>query len=77
MEVLVYSNCERVSLTLNGKEIGTSETNRNNKFTAIFEVPYRSGTLLAIGYNGNQVVEEIKLHSAGEAVALRIASDGK
>lgn len=75
MEVLVYSNCERISLTLNGEEIGSSETNRSNEFTASFEVPYQSGTLLAIGYNGNQVVEEIKLHSAGEAVALRIACD--
>jgi len=75
MEVVVYSNCERISLSLNGEEIGSSETNRSNEFTASFDVPYESGTLLAFGYNGNQLVEEVELVTAGEAVALKVACD--
>ncbi len=75
MEVEVYSNCEKVTLSLNGLEIGTAETNRNNEFTASFEVPYEPGKLAVSGTNGGQVIETMKLVTAGEPSAIRIISD--
>jgi len=75
MEVVVYSNCEKVTLTLNGMEIGSGETKRANEFTASFDVPYESGTLVATGYNGDQLIERSELHTAGKAAAIRISAD--
>jgi beta-galactosidase len=75
MEVVVYSNCEKVTLSLNGHEIGSAETNRSNEFTAIFSVPYEPGKLVASGINGDQLIETMELVTAGEPAAIRIISD--
>lgn len=75
MEAVIYSNSERVCLSLNGREIGTSETNRDNEFTAIFKLPYEPGLLVATAYEGEQVVESFELTTAGEPSALRITAD--
>lgn len=75
MEVVVYSNCEKVSLSLNGKVIGSAETSRSNEFTARFEVPYKPGKLVATGFQGDRVIETMELVTAGEPAALEIQSD--
>ena len=45
LDVDVYSSCESVELYLNGKSLGRKETNRANRFTATWRVPYQPGTL--------------------------------
>jgi len=75
MEVTVYSNCERISLSLNGEEIGSSETNRGNKYSASFQVPYEAGTLVATGYIGDQEVDRFQLSTAGKAASVRVTAD--
>ncbi|HWV66562.1 glycoside hydrolase family 2 TIM barrel-domain containing protein, partial [Chitinophaga sp.] len=75
LEVEVYSSCEEVMLFLNGRSLGRKATNRSNKFTAIWQVPYEAGTLKAIGYNKGREAGGAILQTAGEPVKLAMAAD--
>jgi beta-galactosidase len=65
----VYSACETVELLLNGESIGTKVAER---CVATFEVPYRPGTLQAVGSNP---AAERRLRTAGEAARVRLTAD--
>jgi beta-galactosidase len=75
MEVVVYSNGDRVVLALNGEEIGTGATGRANEFTAAFRVPFEPGSLVATAYEGEQEIDRFELVTAGEPAALRMTAD--
>jgi beta-galactosidase len=65
----VYSACERVELLLNGESLGTKVAER---CTATFEVPYRPGTLQAIG---SKPGAECELRTVGEPARIRLTPD--
>jgi beta-galactosidase len=65
----VYSACETVELLLNGESLGTKVAER---CTATFEVPYRPGTLQAIG---SKRVAECELRTVGEPARIRLTAD--
>lgn len=48
VKVFVYSAAETVELFLNGKSLGTSSAGKENRYTAVFEVPYEAGVLTAV-----------------------------
>jgi beta-galactosidase len=75
MNVCVYSSCEQVELFLNGKSLGRKPTNRNNKFTAVWQVPYKPGTLKAIGYKGKKQVNLSELKTAGNPMQIKLTAD--
>jgi beta-galactosidase len=75
LQVDVYSRCEKVTLELNGDKVGTKETNRSNKFTASFKVPYKAGTLKAAAYNGDKLVDTFTIQTAGDPVKLKLTAD--
>jgi beta-galactosidase len=75
MDVCVYSSCEQVELFLNGKSLGRKPTNRNSKFTAVWQVPYQPGTLKATGYKGKKQVSMSELKTAGDPVQIKLAAD--
>jgi beta-galactosidase len=75
MDVSVYSSCEQVELFLNGKSLGKKPTNRSNKFTAIWRVPYQPGTLKAAGYKGRKQVSISELKTAGDPVLIKLTAD--
>jgi beta-galactosidase len=75
MEVVVYSNGDRVVLALNGEEIGTGATGRANEFTAAFRVPFEPGSLVATAYEGEQEIDRFELVTAGDPAALRMTAD--
>ncbi len=75
MEVQVYSNYDRVELFLNGKSLGFKPTNEQTKFMAIWNVPYQTGTLKAVGYNGKRKVSETLLTTAHTASKIRLTPD--
>ena len=54
LEVEVYCGYELVELFLNGKSLGKKETNRNTQWVAQWLVPYESGELKAVAYNGDE-----------------------
>ena len=58
MKVEVYSGCERIELSLNGKSLGSQPTSRASRFTATFTVPYAPGTLKAVGFLADKPVAE-------------------
>src|SRR5437763_6372960 len=77
LEVNVYSSCEAVELFLNDKSLGRQQTNRENQFTAKFNVPYQPGTLKAVGYNGTKQVNTAELNTAAAPVKMKLTADRK
>ncbi len=76
LSVRVYSSCPRARLVLNGRDLGTKETNRETRFTAEWEVPYEPGELVAVGMSG-EGAERARwvLQTAGVPAALRLHPD--
>lgn len=75
MEVTIYSSCPGVELFLNGKSLGKKATNRETRFLAVWQVPYVTGKLKAVGYDGKKQVATAELNSAGKASKIRLTTD--
>jgi beta-galactosidase len=75
IEVNVYSGHEKVELFLNGKSLGIKETNPENKFIGTWQVPYQTGELKAVGYEGEVVKATHILQSAQSPVQLKLTAD--
>jgi beta-galactosidase len=75
LEVNVYSGHEKVELFLNGESLGTKETNADNEFIAVWEVPYQPGELKAVARNGETVKAEHILNSAGSPSKILLTAD--
>jgi beta-galactosidase len=75
MEVEVYCAHESVELLLNGKTLGKRDTNRHNRWTAVWSVPYQAGELHAVARNGDQIAGDSVLSTAHEVSRLRVAAD--
>ncbi len=75
LKIDVYSNCEKVVLSLNGRQIGTQPTNRETQYKASFEVPYEEGTLTAAGYNGEKLIEETRIQTVGKLAQIKLTAD--
>ena len=75
MQVEIYAGAEKVRLYLNEKLIGEAPTTREQRFRALFTVPYAPGTLKAMGVNGDREVAQSVLKTAGDPVSLRLTPD--
>lgn len=72
--VEVASTYPAVSLYLDGKLIDTKKTGREERFMAEFEIPYRPGTLTAVGLNAEgQATDTAVLETAGRPAAIRLS----
>lgn len=78
VDVEIYSRYPKVRLYLNDKLVGERATTRAEEFKATFGIPYEAGTLKAVGVDaqGNEA-ESRTLSTAGEAVDIRLTTDGK
>ena len=66
VSVWVYSNCDEVQLTVNGKNLGRKKMPVNGHLE--WEAVYKPGYVKAVGYkNGRKVMEE-RIETTGEAV---------
>lgn len=74
MPVFVYSRAQKVTLELNGQVIG-EQTLSPNSITAVFEVPYQPGILLARSYRDGQQTGVDTLRTVGKPVAIRLTAD--
>jgi beta-galactosidase len=63
LQVRAYSNCDRVELLLNGKNLGVQQMPRNKYLD--WHVPYASGTLTAIGYMQDHESARYTIRTAG------------
>ena len=73
ISVWVYSNCDEVALSVNGRNLGRKKMPRNGhlEWTAV----YQPGRVQAVGYkNGRKVVTET-VFTAGAPAALRAEAD--
>ena len=77
LEVNVYSSCDEVELFINGNSLGRMKTNRETRFTALYKVRYKSGTLRAIGYRNGKEVNSADLKTTGEPERISLAADRK
>jgi beta-galactosidase len=75
LDVKVYSSCEQVELFLNDKSLGEKPTDRSNKFTGVWQVPYQEGKLKAVGYTGKKRVNKTELQTSGELSTIKISAD--
>jgi beta-galactosidase len=74
IQVIAFSNCDRVQLLLNGQSLGTKEMPRNEHLE--WKVKYTPGTLSARGFNADgQVTATDSVQTTGVPVALRLSTD--
>ena len=72
VDLWVYSNCDEVQLTLNGKSLGKKSVPKYGHIS--WPVTYKSGKLVATGLrNGKKIVEQV-LETPGMPVSLRVES---
>lgn len=73
VDVWVYSNCDEVALTVNGKNLGRKKMLRNGHLT--WTVPYKKGRVIATGYkNGKKIITDV-VETTGPADRLILTAD--
>lgn len=72
--VEVYSNCEEVELSLNGKSLGTKSRPADDA-ARTWVVPFEPGTLKALGKNKGQIVATHELHTAGKPAKIMLVAE--
>jgi len=75
LEIRVFTKASHVKLELNGKIVGERDLKAEDKYIAVFNVPYQPGELKAIATdNGKEVAVKV-LKTSGEPVAIRLIAD--
>ena len=63
LEVRVFTKASHVRLELNGRIIGEKDLTEDDKYIAVFRVPYQPGELKAIALeNGKEIEQGIENH---------------
>ena len=75
LNVRVYTQGDRVTLLLNGKEVGSKQLTIEDALEAEFPVPYSSGELRAIAYQGQEAIGSSVLLTVGAARTLKLTPD--
>jgi beta-galactosidase len=73
IKVLVVSNAEKVSLSLNGKLLGKKMVDEDG--IAEWNVTYKPGTLKAVSYRKKKEVATNIVETTGEAVTIELIAD--
>ena len=75
LEVRVFTKAPHVRLELNGKLMGEKDLLSEDKYIAVFEVPYQPGELKAVALeNGKEIAAKV-LKTSGEPVGIRLVAD--
>jgi len=72
--VEVYSNCEQVELTLNGRSLGAQPRSAEDA-PRNWRVPFEPGVIKPSARTGGQVVATHELRTAGKAAKIVLAAD--
>jgi beta-galactosidase len=75
LEVRVFSVFPNVRLELNGSVIGEKTISASDKLTAVFEVPYATGTLKAVAFHENEILAEKIIRTSGQPTSLQLKPD--
>ena len=75
LQVRVFTKASHVRLELNGKIVGEKNLKIEDKYIAVFDVPYQPGELKAIASdNGNEVAVKV-LKTTGVPSEIRLVAD--
>ena len=73
ISIWVYSNCDQVQLTVNGRRLERKTMPRNGHLS--WKAPYKPGKIVATGYkNGRRVLQQV-LETTGPAVKTAYTAD--
>lgn len=75
MEVRTTTNCERVELVCNNKQMGVYNTADYPNHTINWFVPFNPGTITANAYNGDSLVATAQLKTAYKAKKISVKAD--
>jgi beta-galactosidase len=77
LQVRVFTKAAHVKLELNGKIVGEKDLKIEDKYIAVFEVPYQPGELKAVASNNGKEIATKVLSTSGEPSAIRLVTDHK
>ena len=72
-----YTNCEEAELFLNDQSLGSQSVSQARNRTLRWTVPYQAGILKAVGKNGQEIVCEYILKTAGDPQKVTLDIDKK
>ena len=75
LTVRVYTRGDKVTLLLNGKEVGSKSLTEKDALKAEFAIPYAAGELKAVAYEGGSEIGTITFTTAGKAHKLLLRPD--
>ena len=76
LPVYVFTNCPVVTLTLNGQSLGHRRLADSPDHVLRWQVPYRPGTLRAVGTDqAGKVIAEHRLVTAGPSARIKLKAD--
>jgi beta-galactosidase len=72
--MVVYTNCDSVQLSLNGKSLGT-QPYRGEQL--VWNVPYTPGTIKVVAYKNGKIAASEQISTAGAAAKLSVSTNKK
>jgi beta-galactosidase len=77
VNVRCYTSCQEVELVLNNRSLGKRNASEAVQGVLIWQVPFESGTLKAVGLKSGQPTCEFVLRTAGDAKRVELVEDTK
>lgn len=74
-QVIVYTKAPRVRLELNGSIVGEKDLAPEDKYMAVFEVPYQPGELKATAFENGGELASRALNTPGKAASISLVAD--
>ncbi len=71
MEVWAYTNCDKVKLIVNGKNLGTQDVPHNGHIC--WNTVYKPGKICAIGYKNGKRILEREIETTGAPAMLKMS----
>ena len=75
LSVRLYTSGDRVTLSLNGRSVGTKMLTAADKMRAEIPVPYAPGTLEAIAWQGGREIGRRRLETVSAPARLRLVAE--
>ena len=74
-DVVAYTNCDEVKLTLNGQPLETRNFLNTRKLSLRWKVPFQKGILKAEGFRNGLLEATDVVRTAGEAARIELTAD--
>jgi len=75
LQVRVFTKASHIKLELNGRIAGEKDLKAEDKYIAVFEVPYEQGELKVVASESGKEVASKVLKTTGDAAGIRLVAD--